>query len=207
MMDIPVHDHTGKVVETIQFDESCLGRAVHKQLMHDTIVAHEANKRVGTACTKTRREVVGSGTKPWKQKGTGRARVGTKRNPVWRGGGIVFGPKPRDYSKKIPDKARKLALKSAILAKLRDGEVKVVTDFKMESPKTKNALVILKALGADNNSLVVIKEHDSNTWKSVRNIEKVNMSALKEMNTYDTLLRKTVLFTKDAFTAISEEVK
>ncbi|MHC4870411.1 MAG: 50S ribosomal protein L4 [Planctomycetota bacterium] len=207
MMDIPVHDHSGNVVETIQFDDSCLGRTVHKTLMHEAIVAYEANKRVGTACTKTRREVVGAGTKPWRQKGTGRARVGTKRNPVWRGGGIVFGPKPRDYSKKMPKKARKLALKSALLAKIRDGQIKVVSDFKMETPKTKEAYTILKTLGVDSNSLVVLKQHDANTWKSVRNIEKVDMAVLKEMNAYNALLRGNILFTKDAFTAIPEEIK
>lgn len=207
MMDIPVHDRSGKVVETIKFDESCLGRTVHKTLMHDAVVMYEANKRVGTASSKTRREVVGTGTKPWRQKGTGRARVGTKRNPVWTGGGIAHGPKPRDFSKDMPKKARKLALKSAILAKLRDGEIKVINDLGFDAPKTKEAHGVLKALDAANSCLVVVKEGNSNAWKSMRNIQKVDMAVLKELNVYDALLRKTMLFTKDAFTAIPEEMK
>jgi large subunit ribosomal protein L4 len=196
----------GNVVETITFDEACLGKAVYKTLLHQAIVTYEANQRQGTASTKTRREVVAHGAKPWRQKGTGRARVGTRTNPIWRGGGVVFGPKPRDFSKKMSKKARRNALKSALLAKLRDGEIKVVTEIAPAAPKTKEMATALKALGSDKSCLVVLKEGHENAWKSVRNIAGVDMTTLKEMNAYKTLQRKTILMTKDALVAIPEEI-
>lgn len=206
-MDIPVHDLQGRVVETISFDESCLGKAVYKTLLHQAVVTYEANQRQGTSSTKTRREVVATGKKPWKQKGTGRARAGTRASPVWRGGGIAFGPTPRDFSKKLGKKSRRNALKSALLAKLRGGEIKVVTSIAPSAPKTKEMAVALKALGVSKNCLVVLKNNHVNAWKSIRNIPDVNMTTLCEMNAYSTLQRKMILMTKEAFVAIPEEMK
>ncbi|MBN1256771.1 MAG: 50S ribosomal protein L4 [Planctomycetes bacterium] len=207
MIDVPVHDRQGKVVETIQFDETCLGRVIHVELLHQAIVRHEANQRVGTASTKNRSEVVGTTKKPWRQKGLGRARVGTKRNPVWRGGGVVFGPKPRSYRQKLSKKARRTALKSALLSKLRDGEIKVITDLQMDQPKTKEIASILSAIGACDRCLIVLREQNENTYKSTRNLPQVELTTLQEMNAYTALLRKNIVMTKDAFTAIPEEIK
>jgi large subunit ribosomal protein L4 len=207
MMEIQVHDLSGKVVETIEFDETCLGKAVYKTLLHQAIVSYEANRRVGTASTKNRREVTGAKAKPWRQKGLGRARAGQKRSPIWRGGGSVFGPKPRDFSKKLSKKSRRAALKSALLAKLRDGEVKVITGFSPGSPRTKDAAASLKALGTGKSCMMVLKERNENAWKSVRNIPNVKMAALRELNAYDALSCKDILITKDALNAIPEEMK
>lgn len=206
MMEIPVHDRSGTVVETIQFDESCLGKAVYRQLLHQAVVMYEANRRVGSGSSKTRAEVMGTTAKPWRQKGTGRARVGNKRNPVWRSGGVAHGPKPRDFSKRMSRKMRRQALKSALLAKLRDGELKVVTDFSLEAPRTREVAGALKALGADRGALVVVREYDPIVWKSTRNLRRVEMAPLKELNAHKALLRKTVIMTKEAFTAIPEEI-
>jgi len=206
MIEVPVYDRQGQVVETLSFDETCLGKTVHKQLLHQAIVRHEANQRVGTHSAKNRSEVVGTGHKPWRQKGTGRARVGTKRNPLWRGGGVAHPVKPRDYTKRMSKKARRVALRSALLGKLRDGEIKVVTDLDMAAPKTKEAAAFLKAIGADRSCLLVLRAANTNAWKSVRNLPNVDMTTLREMNAYGTLLRKHIVMTKDALTAIPEEI-
>ncbi|MFH0910908.1 MAG: 50S ribosomal protein L4 [Planctomycetota bacterium] len=150
---------------------------------------------------------MGTGAKPWRQKGTGRARVGSRRNPVWRGGGIAFGPVPRDYRKAMSKKARRAALRSALLAKLRDGEIKVVTDLRQSAPKTKDLASTLRALGAPKNCLLVLLKHDENAWKSARNLPGVDMSPLPDLNAYAALRRKTIIMTKDAFTALPEEMK
>lgn len=207
MMEIPVHDRTGRVVETIQFDEACLGKTVRKALLHQAIVGHEANQRVGTASSKTRSEVMGHKQKPWRQKGTGRARSGTRQSPVWRGGGVAHGPRPRQFTKRLPRKARRAALQSALLGKLRDGEIKVVTDLDFGAPKTKEMASTLKALEVAGSCLVVVAKRDEKAWKSARNLPHVDMLELREVNAYQALVRQTLLMTKAAFSALPEEFK
>src|SRR6185503_2820568 len=130
------------------------------QAVHDTIVAYRANQRMGTACTKTMGEVAGSGKKPWRQKGTGRARAGSFRSPIWRGGGVVFGPKPRDFSKTVTRSTRQLALRKALSERLTAGDVVVVDDLKINGTKTKDFVAVLKALDIKNTALIVIKGAD-----------------------------------------------
>ncbi len=207
MIEIPVHDRHGKVVDKVQFDDSCLGRAVRVRLLHQAILAHEANQRVGSAKTKTRREVMGATGKPWRQKGTGRARAGSRRSPLWRGGGVTFGPAPRDYHKKLSKKARRAALRSALLAKLRDGEIKVVTDLDQDAPKTRELAAVLKALGVQQSCLIVIRTPDEATWKSARNLQMVDLLPLRELNAYFALRRRMIVMTKDALAALPEELQ
>lgn len=204
-MEIPVYDIQGATVETMQFDESVLGKTVHYELLHRAVVMYEANRRVGTASAKTLSEVVGSTRKPWRQKGTGRARVGSRRNPIWTGGGVAFPPKPREFRQSMPKKARRLALKSALLGKLRDDEIKVVDTLSQDAPKTKEMADALRNIGIDASCLVVIAEHHPILHKSFRNIPSVELLPLCELNAYAVLRRKYVLFTKDALTALAGE--
>jgi large subunit ribosomal protein L4 len=150
---------------------------------------------------------MGSTRKMWRQKGLGRARVGSKRNPIWVGGGITHPPKPRSYRKKLSKKARKTALKSALLAKLRDGELKVVTDLDQEAPRTREMAAVLRALEAPCNCLVVLPAANETTWKSLRNLPEVSTTVVREMNAYETLRRRYVVMTKTAFEALPEEMK
>ena len=206
-MKLSVLDKSGKAVEEIEFDESCLGKFVNYKLLHAAIVMYEANKRQGTVKTKNIREVQGKSAKPFKQKGTGRARMGRVRRFGSRHGGTAFGPRPRDYSLDMPKKARRLALKSALLGKFRDNEVVVLKDLGMSSPKTKDAAVTLKNLKADAGCLMVIPQYDENVLKSFRNIPATDLSVLSDLNAYSVLRRKQVVFTKAALEALVEEVK
>ncbi len=206
-MELPVHDNQGNVLETIQFDETCLGKFVNRQLLHDAIVMYEANRRQGTVCTKGVRDVAGTTRKPFRQKGTGRARMGTRRRVGNRGGAIAHGPRPRDYSLNMPRRERRLATKSALLGKFRDGEVVVVDGLSFDQPKTGRMATVLKNLKVDNGCLVIVKANDGTLWKSVRNIPKTDLSPLSDLNAYSVLLRKNLLITKEALQAIGEEMK
>jgi len=207
MVELPVVDRQGKVLETIQFDESCLGKFVNMRLLHDAIVMYEANQRVGCASTKGIRETVGTTRKPYRQKGTGRARMGTRRRVGSRGGAVAHGPKPRDYAKGMPKRARREATRSALLGKFRDGEVVVVNDLDMESPRTKEIVATLKNLKVDRGCLVITQERSEVLWKSLRNIPKTGLLPLADLNAYDVLLRKNILITKAALQAIPKELK
>ncbi len=207
MIELPVYDRSGKEIEKISFDDSCLGMFVNYPLLHQAVVMYEANQRAGTHSTKTRRELICRSGKPFRQKGTGRARMGYAGRVGSRGGAVAHGPKPRDYTKEMPKKARRAALKSAILGKLRDGDFVVVDSLSMAAPKTKEAAVVLKNLNIASTCLVVTKEADKILWKSVRNLPKIEMSSLGALTTYSVLKPKQVLITKDALMAISEEYK
>src|SRR5574337_1131707 len=166
-MEIPVYSKEGEKVDNLQLDEEKFGGPIRKRLLRDAVIMYEANKRQGTASTKTRGEVAGGGKKPWVQKHTGRARAGSIRSPLWKGGGVSFGPKPRDYSYAIPKKARKIALFSALTARVRDNELIVVEDLNFDTPKTKQMIRVLKALGInDEKCLIVIPKADKIVWKS-----------------------------------------
>ena len=160
MLEVQMFDNDGGLLEKISLSEDKFGGKVHGSLLRDAILMYEANRRIGTASTKTRKEVSGGGKKPWKQKHTGRARAGSIRSPLWRGGGTVFGPKPRDYSYSIPKKAKKLALESAILAKLKDNEVVLIDKLEFDQPSTKRMVGLLKTLGIESSCLIVIQKKD-----------------------------------------------
>jgi len=202
-MEIPVYSKEGEKIDNLQLDDKKFGGPVRKKLLRDAVIMYEANKRQGTASTKTKGEVAGGGRKPWTQKHTGRARAGSIRSPLWKGGGVSHGPKPRDYSFAIPKKARKLALYTALSAKARDNELVVIDDLNFDIPKTKQMVGILKALNMDNSScLIVIPRVNETVWKSARNIPSVKVMTSTELNAYEVLKPKKVLLTKEALSSI-----
>jgi large subunit ribosomal protein L4 len=207
MIELPVHDRQDKVVETLKFDESCLGKFINRALLHEAVVRHEANRRVGTASTKDIRAIVGTSKKPHAQKHTGRARQGTRRRVGSRGGAAAHGPHPHDHDKAMPKSARRAALRSALLGKFRDGEVVVVTDLNQTQPKTKEVATTLKNLKLQKKCLVVTHEPDANLWKSARNIPTIRFSLLRDLNAYAVLNHRQVLLTKAALQAIPQETK
>jgi len=169
------------------------------QAVHDTVVAYQAAQRLGTACTKTMGEVAGTGKKPWRQKGTGRARAGSFASPLWRGGGVVFGPKPRDFAKKVSRKTKQLALRKALSERLRAGDVVVVNELKLETPKTKDFLSLLAALELKGSALIVAQAADKNLTLASRNISRVALATSDSLNTYDVLRPDKLVFTRGAF--------
>jgi large subunit ribosomal protein L4 len=169
------------------------------QAVHDAVVAYQAAQRMGTACTKTMGEVAGSGKKPWRQKGTGRARAGSFASPLWRGGGVVFGPKPRDFSKKVSRKTRQLALRKAMTERLRAGDVLVLDDLRLESNKTKEFIGVLKALELEGTALIVSQATDKNLTLASRNVPDVALATSDSLSTYDVLRPRKLVFTRNAF--------
>jgi len=167
--------------------------------VHDVVVAYQAAQRMGTACTKNVGEVSGSNKKPWRQKGTGRARAGSHQSPLWVGGGVVFGPRPRDFSKKVSRKTRALALRKALSERLKAGDVVLVDDLKLASPKTKDFVSLMYTLELTGTTLVVSTGTDKNLTLASRNIENVALTTSDSLNTYDILRPDKLLFTKSAF--------
>lgn len=205
-MDINLFDLSGSSVGTVSFDHSVLGDSVRIRLLHQAVKMYEANKRVGTAQAKTRSEVAGQRKKPWRQKGTGRARSGTKQSPIWVGGGVVFGPRARDYSWTMPKKSRKLALKSALLSKFQDDEVIAITGIELDSPKTKAISGFLNKTGMNEHSvLFVVNSYDKNVILSVRNVPNAAVDQLSNLNAYDILKYKRIVFTQEALSLLGEE--
>lgn len=176
------------------------------QAVHDVVVAYRAAQRSGTACTKTMGEVAGTNKKPWRQKGTGRARAGSFRSPLWRGGGVTFGPKPRDYTKKVGKKTKQLALRKALSERIKAGDVVVVDSFKLDSPKTKGFLAALDALDANGKTLIVAAENDNNLRLASRNVNYVELTSSSDLNTYQTLKYDKLVFTKAAFEKVQERL-
>ncbi len=176
------------------------------QAVHDTVVAYQAAQRMGTACTKTMGEVAGSGKKPWRQKGTGRARAGSFASPLWRGGGVVFGPKPRDFSKKVSWKTKQLALRKALTERLRAGDVVVVDDLKLESPKTKDFIGVLAALELKGTALFIAQGVDKNLTLASRNVPKVTLATSDALSAYDILRPDKLIFTRAAFEQIESRL-
>ncbi|MCB7128768.1 MAG: 50S ribosomal protein L4 [Candidatus Brocadiales bacterium] len=195
-MELAVYDTRGKEVEKLELEEARFGGEVRKVLLKDAVIMYEANRRVGTACTKTRAEVKGTGKKPWAQKHTGRARAGSLRSPLFRGGGVVFGPKPRDYSYHMPKKARRQALRSAMLGKLLDAEVKVIDKLEFSKPSTKKMVSLLKALGIEGSCLVVAEDNDHTIWKSARNVPGLKVMKATQLNAYEIIKHGRLLITR-----------
>ena len=172
------------------------------QAVHDTVVAHQAAQRMGTACTKNVGEVAGTNKKPWRQKGTGRARAGSFQSPLWRGGGVVFGPKPRDFGKKVGRKTKQLALRKALTERLRAGDVLLLDELKLESAKTKEFVGLLSALELKGSALFIAQTTDKNLSLASRNVPNVALTTSDALNTYDVLRPDKLVFTRDAFEKI-----
>lgn len=204
MPKVALYNMEGKQIGDIELNEAIFGAKINEALMHQVVVNQLANRRQGTAATKTRSFVRGGGRKPWRQKGTGRARVGSIRSPLWVGGGVTFGPAPRNYSYRIPKKARRQALKSALSAKVRDGKLIVLDQLTIEQPKTKLMVNLLKALNAEKKPLIVIGDWDTNIELATRNIPKALLLKSSGLNVYDVLNHDQVIFTKDALTKLEE---
>lgn len=196
MATVTLHDATGAAAGTVDLDDATFGIEPNVAVMHQVVVAQLAAKRSGTQSTKTRAERAGGGAKPWKQKGTGRARAGSNRSPLWRGGGVALGPKPRKYDQKTPKKMKRLALRSALSDRAADGKVVVVSDWAFDVPRTKDAAAALRALGVEGRVLVVLGPDDVDAWKSFRNLPSVHVCTTGELNTYDVLVSDHVVFTE-----------
>jgi len=198
-MEIPVYNKSGERVAAVRLSDDKFGGPIRTRLMRDVVIMYEAAKRQGTACTKTKGEVAGGGKKPWVQKHTGRARAGSIRSPLWKGGGVSHGPKPRDYAYAIPKKAKKIALVSALASKVRDNEMVVIDSLDFSVPKTKQMVELLKSLKLHGNScLVVTSKLDKAAWLSTRNIPHVKILASSDLNAYEVLKQKKILITRDA---------
>ncbi len=204
MASIEVKNTSGKKVSDTELSASVFGIEPNMHAMHEVVRAQRAARRAGTHSTLTRGQVRGGGKKPWRQKGTGRARQGTIRAPQWAGGGTVFGPHPRSYAFKVPSKVVKLAMRSALSAKAADGELVVVDAFSFEKPCTKEAAAILKSLELNGRITLVIADDDINTYLSFRNIPAVRVLAASEANTYDFIDNKALVFTSAALSRIEE---
>jgi len=205
MSAVKVVNVENQEVGEITLDPNVFDVEIKEYLLHDVVRFQLAGRRAGTACTKTRVEVKGGGKKPWKQKGTGRARSGSRTSPVWRGGGVVFGPKPRDYSFKLNKKVRRQALAVALSAKRVADNLMVLNDFPMEAIKTKSFLRVMKNLNVDN-GLIVLSEQDENLYKSARNVKDFKVMSVDGLNVYDILLHEKLVLLKPAVSGIEQRV-
>jgi large subunit ribosomal protein L4 len=198
-MKLTIKDTKGKDQGELEVKFALVEDGKGTQAVHDAVVAYQASQRMGTACTKNVGEVAGTNKKPWRQKGTGRARAGSFQSPLWRGGGVVFGPKPRDFGKKISRNTRQLALRKALTERLRAGDVVVVDELKLESPKTKEFLGVLSALDLKGSTLIVGQASDRNLTLASRNISSVSLATSDSLSTYDILRPNKLVFTRGAF--------
>jgi large subunit ribosomal protein L4 len=206
-MKLTVKDIKGNDQGELEVKFPIIENNKYTQAVHDTVVAHLANRRSGTACTKTVGEVAGTNKKPWRQKGTGRARAGSFQSPLWRGGGVVFGPRPRDFGKKVNRKTKQIALRKALSERLRAGDVVVVDDLKLASPKTKEFLGIMTSLGLSGNTLIVAPGSDKNLVLASRNIPGVELATGDSLNTYQVLRSAKLVFTRSAFEQVEIRLK
>ena len=203
MPNVALYDITGKVIGDIELSENVFGQPVNEPVLHQVVVAHLANCRQGTQSAKTRSEVSGGGKKPYRQKGTGRARQGSTRAPQWTHGGVVFAPKPRDYSQKVNAKVRRVALKSALSSKVADSELIVFDALNIEAPKTKEMVKALKAVNVEK-ALIVLPEKDETVERAAANIPGVKTTLVGTLNTYEVLKYKKLILTKDSVAKIEE---
>jgi large subunit ribosomal protein L4 len=198
-----LYDITGKVIGDIELSENVFGQPVNEPVLHQVVVAHLANCRQGTQSAKTRSEVSGGGKKPYRQKGTGRARQGSTRAPQWTHGGVVFAPKPRDYTQKVNVKVKRIALKSALSSKVADSELIVFDALNIEAPKTKEMVKVLKAVDVDK-ALIVLADKDETVERAAANIPGVKTTLVGTLNTYEVLKYKKLILTKDSVAKIEE---
>ncbi|MCL2825801.1 MAG: 50S ribosomal protein L4 [Eggerthellaceae bacterium] len=204
MASIEVKDTSGNKVKDAELAPAVFDVTPNMSAMHDVVRAQRAAWRGGNANTLTRGKVSGGGKRPWRQKGTGRARQGSNRAPQWIGGGVVFGPHTRSYAMKVPNKVVKLAMRSALSAKLADGELVIVDAFDFEKPSTKQAAAALAALGCEMRTTVIVADDDVNAYLSLRNLPRVNVIPAAEVNTYEVIDNKRLVITMDALARIEE---
>ncbi len=197
-MKIAIKNTEGKKQSELEVKFPLIEDGKGTQAVHDVVVAYQAAQRMGTACTINVGEVSGSNKKPWRQKGTGRARAGSHQSPLWVGGGVVFGPRPRDFSKKVSKNTRTLALRKALSERLKAGDVVLVDDLKLASPKTKDFIGLMSTLDLTGTTLIIAPA-DKNLMLASRNIENVTLATSDSLNTYDILRPDKLLFTKSAF--------
>lgn len=204
MADFKLIDATGASKGTVTGPDHLFGLEPNVAVMHQVVTAQLAARRQGTHSTKTRSEVAGGGRKPWRQKGTGRARAGSTRAPHWRGGGVALGPTPRDYSQRTPKKMIRLALASALSDRAADDKVRVIDDLGLETPKTKDAIAILEKIDVWGKILVVVPTHDGSEARSFRNLVGVQTITQDQLNTFDVLVNDFIVFTKGTFESACE---
>jgi large subunit ribosomal protein L4 len=205
MAKLDIIDRSGQPAGQVDLPDQLFGGNANDHLIYEAVVNYQANQRQGTAATKTRAFVSGGGKKPWRQKGTGRARVGSTRSPLWKKGGTVFGPQPRDYSYALPKKARRIALRSALAKKHADGELLVAAELDLQAPKTKEAAALLKAYKLDS-ALLVDTADNANLFKAARNLPRAKAVDVAGLNIYDVLAHKSVVFSRRAFEAVLEKL-
>ncbi len=199
MPELEIKDKNNKVTGKINLPKEIFGLEVKTGILHASVTNFLANQRQGTHATKTKGLVSGGGKKPWKQKHTGRARAGSIRSPLWRKGGTIFGPQPRDYSYSVPKQAKRLALNNALSAKLADGEIIFIEDTSIEKPRTKDMVAIIKNLGLEGQSLLIVTPENNSAVKlSARNIPGVNVSSAGELNAYNVISHNRLLIIKGA---------
>ncbi|RJO64241.1 MAG: 50S ribosomal protein L4 [Candidatus Omnitrophota bacterium] len=211
MITLPIYNTEGKEIDNVKLDEKVFDGLVHKTALHQAVVAFRANQRKGLASTKTRGEVSGGGRKPWRQKGTGRARVGSTRSPLWRHGGVVFGPHPRDYSRLLPKRIKQLALKSALNAKLKENNLIIIDALKAQEGKTREVARIFSNLkvGAQTKKalLVVGGTLDEQLARALRNLSFLEVGNARYTNAYELLAARKVIATKDGFKELISRIK
>lgn len=204
MPKVAIYNVQGAQVGEMELNDEIFGIEPNEAVVHEAVVMQLASLRRGTHATKTRAEVRGGGRKPWRQKGTGRARAGTIRSPLWRKGGIVFGPKPRDYAYSIPRKKRRLAIKSVLSSKVNTGDLIVLDNLTLPAPKTKEMVQVLNNLKVDKKALIVTVDNEANVERSARNIAGVKPLAADGINVYDLLNHDKLIITKDAIAKVEE---
>ena len=201
-MKLSIKNSQGKAAGELEVKFELIENGRGTQAVHDTVVAYRAAQRMGTACTKTAGEVSGTNKKPWKQKGTGRARAGSFQSPLWVGGGVVFGPKPRSYAKKVNVRTKQLALRKAMSERLKAGDIVIVDDIKLGSPKTKEVIGVIDALKIDGTAIIVSTGENKNLMLAARNLPNVWLTTSETLNTYDVLRPDKLIFTRGAFEKI-----
>ena len=203
-MEKKVFSIKGEEIRSLELDDAVFNREINEGAIYYAITNELANCRVGTACTKTRAEVKGTSRKPWKQKGTGRARAGRRRSPVWVGGGIVFGPRPRDYSFSLPRKQKQLAMKSILSLKFKEDRVKIVEDFSVETGKTRDLVSILKNLVTDERTVIVLKDDDPMIKRAGSNLPLVRFLSYNRLRAHDLFYARNVVMLESAVGRLAE---
>jgi large subunit ribosomal protein L4 len=210
-INLPIYNTEGKEIDKVKLDSAVFDGTVNTNAIYQAVNAYLASQRKGLASTKTRGEVSGGGKKPWRQKGTGRARVGSTRSPLWRHGGVIFGPHPRDFSYSIPDKLKKLALKSSLNAKLKENKFIVLDDFVIDRPKTKEAVKVFVNLKIepDKNTaaLLLLAKKDNNLTLALRNLSFLKVNLAKDTNVYEVLTHNKLIITKEGLTQLIGRLK
>lgn len=204
MPKLSLYNKEGEQVDQIEVQESLFGAPIKQGAMHQAVVAQSARRRLGTAATRDRGEIRGGASKPWPQKGTGRSRHGSTNSPIWTGGGVAFGPRPRDYDPKMPKKMRRAALKSALSDKVNEGKMLVVDEFVFETPQTKIMAALLNKLNVNDGALIVSDQPDLNLIKAARNLPRVKTILARQLNVLDILTYNHLVLSKKALEQVEE---